>query len=146
MKETYRDIEIEYNEPNNNWEFTLRGRERTASSLKLAKEAIDKPVPASEKEKFEPVKGWLIPYCNAEPEQVTVTSVAQRYGSNHVRVRRASRTGATLEHADRFYPLNEHNALVVDEIKQITKEIGALAKKREAVQTKLRKYKFPDVQ
>lgn len=142
MKETYQGIEIVYNEQNNNWEFILRGHERAASSLKLAREAIDKPTPVSEKDKFEPVKGWLIRWHD-KPEQTTVTSVAMRYGSKHVRCRRSGRNGATLESADYFFPLNEHNATLVDELNQIDRESEALAEKRERTRARLQKYKFP---
>jgi hypothetical protein len=68
---------ITYNESEDKWEFTLRGRDRSAESLAKAKEYIDKPVPAEKAKPFEKIPAWLLDY-NRKPVQVEVTGVAER--------------------------------------------------------------------
>jgi hypothetical protein len=68
---------ITYNESENRWTFTLRGRDRSAESLAKAKEYIDKPVPAEKAKPFEKIPAWLLDY-NRKPVQVEVTGVAER--------------------------------------------------------------------
>ena len=82
MKTTYNEIEIEYNEQENIWVFTLRGRERKVNSLIAAKAAIDTP-PRDKKDAdtFERRKAFLKKWNSAIVE-VEVTSMAvSRYGS-----------------------------------------------------------------
>jgi hypothetical protein len=47
IKVTHEGVEITYDELTNQWVFELRGRERKVASLKVAKEAIDKPEPVT---------------------------------------------------------------------------------------------------
>lgn len=56
-KGTYKGVAISYNEHNDKWEFTLRGQERSASTLSKAKAVIDKPAPKNKKP-FQRFKAW----------------------------------------------------------------------------------------
>ena len=79
---TYNEVEISYNEDDSKFEFQLRGRLRSAATLKEAKEAIDK-TPKEAKKPFERFTCWLIDanmasslFGNTKPEVVEVTSFA----------------------------------------------------------------------
>ena len=48
-------ITITYNQDSDRWEFELRGKERHATTLTLAKQAIDKPAPV-DKKPFTPIE------------------------------------------------------------------------------------------
>jgi hypothetical protein len=73
----HHETTIIYNESEDKWEFTLRGRDRSAESLAKAKEFIDKPVPAEKAKPFEKITAWLLDY-NRKPVRVEVTGVAER--------------------------------------------------------------------
>lgn len=75
LKTTYGGVEIVYRDAENDWLFTLRGRERTASSLQLAKDAIDKP--ETKKNEFKRFTAFLKDYSCC-PWQVEVTGTAAR--------------------------------------------------------------------
>lgn len=49
IKTNYSGVDISYEERTDHWAFTLRGRERRASTLSLAKVAIDAPPPPGKK-------------------------------------------------------------------------------------------------
>lgn len=73
----HSDITITYNEGEDKWQFTLRGRDRSAESLAKAKEYIDKPLPPEKAKPFEKIPAWFIPYSD-EPQKVVVTGIAER--------------------------------------------------------------------
>lgn len=72
----HNDTHITYNEPENKWQFTLRGRDRSAESLAKAKELIDKPVPAGKAKPFEKIPAWFFGYSDT-PKKVEVTGIAE---------------------------------------------------------------------
>src|SRR4051812_6947269 len=72
---TYNETVIAYDESRNLWLFVLRGRERSASSLALAKEAIDKPAP-KEAKPFTKIDAWFIGYGESG-ERVEITAIAE---------------------------------------------------------------------
>lgn len=81
MKTVYDGVDVIYNESKDRWEFELRGRERHASTLGLAKKAID--APATEKNTFTRFKAYMEPQYSygrerGEYDLVEVTSEAQR--------------------------------------------------------------------
>src|SRR5687767_3440774 len=67
---------ITYNESEDKWEFTLRGRDRSAGSLVKAKEYIDKPVPAEKAKPFEKIAAWKFGYSD-KPVRVEITGIAE---------------------------------------------------------------------
>lgn len=72
---TYRGVEITYNEHSDSWLFTLRGRDKTASSLTNAKAAIDKPAP--KENNFVKFRAWLaLGYDDFDLKEATVTGDA----------------------------------------------------------------------
>ena len=72
------DIPVTYDEKENVWRFTLRGRDRSAESLAKAKEAIDKPVPSEKKSGFEKIAAIKVSSYYMEAEFGFVTSIAEK--------------------------------------------------------------------
>lgn len=56
LKQTYKKVEITYNERINKWQFEFDGAQRDAASLALAKKRIDQP------RKFKPQACWAFCY------------------------------------------------------------------------------------
>lgn len=127
IKTTYREVEIEYREWENDWYFTLRGRERSASSLKLAKEAIDKPAPKKSKP-FDHFEAWHFRYSSEAPASVTVMSVVARENrwSNSQRLRVKGKEGQCEEDAATIFPKNAVNDELVRQIIGKLKEIEVI--------------------
>jgi hypothetical protein len=78
----YDGLEIVYWEYENKWKFELRGRERSAESLKRAKEIIDKPDP-KKKNSFKRIPALILGSAligdNGDRfKKVEVTSVAEQ--------------------------------------------------------------------
>lgn len=125
MKTEYNGVEIEYVESDNKWRFTLHGRERSASSLTLAKQAIDKgPKP---KTKFEPIPAWLWNYSG--PKKVTIASLAEnsRYSRAEAWVTRDGRR--SKEGISDLYADNLANQPLVDEWLGLQKDLEAASQK-----------------
>jgi hypothetical protein len=76
---THSDVQITYNEGSDKWEFTLRGRDRSAESLAKAKEFIDRPLPKEKDKPFQRIPAWLFRY-NDEPKKVEITGIAEGRG------------------------------------------------------------------
>ena len=129
MNVIHNGVNIEYNETDNTWEFTLRGRERKAYSLAQARGTIDKPVSEKTEKTFVPVKGWFIESYGSKVQEATATSIAaSRYGSQRVRLTIQGKS--TVENLRCFFPLNEKNAKKVDELRQLQTQIEALQAQR----------------
>jgi hypothetical protein len=81
----YADVDITYSESTNKWVFELRGRERIVDSLKLAKEAIDKPEPKG-KNSFKRISAFILASKDYSAtyyfEAVAITSVAEQKSYN----------------------------------------------------------------
>jgi len=109
MKTTYREIEITYQEQENNWLFELRGKERTAESLTAAKAAIDAP-PPKEKDSFDKIEAWV--YEGNTFKRCTVTSKAHcRYDDNRYWVSLAE--GVTKRGCMKRFQANHYNIFPV---------------------------------
>ena len=83
-KTIYREVEIAYDENSNRWKFELYGRERTAATLTLAKQAIDAPPPKDKSKVFARFQAYKKARYGKGIETVTVTSVAESTYGNGV--------------------------------------------------------------
>lgn len=121
------DVPITYNEGENRWTFTLRGRDRSAESLAKAKEYIDKPLPPEKAKPFEKIPAWFFPY-NDEPQKVVVTGIAEgRWYSSDVTVW-ITNNGKRSKESARFYifPQNGTNDALAAQILAARAEISKL--------------------
>lgn len=123
----HSDITITYNEGEDKWQFTLRGRDRSAESLAKAKEYIDKPLPPEKAKPFEKIPGWFFPYSD-KPQKVEITGIAERrYRSEAVWI---SISGKRQKENINYhvYPSNSKNDTLIEEILAAQKEIEKLQK------------------
>lgn len=146
---TYSDIEIVYREDDNRWVFTLRGRERSAESLALAKAAIDRPEPKKKGGNFTPVEAWYDGSGYGASingfRRVTITSIAEvfsRYGSG-AEVWIKDKGGRSKVGADRVYPVGEPNDAVVEQLNDLAKASDTLEKRINATRGKLKAFVVP---
>ncbi len=136
---THNGIEIVYNEASSLWEFTLRNREYGFTSLKLAKERIDRPVKEAKEQNFEPVNGWVLSWTCTDAVEGRVTSIAQnRYGAARVRFVKKGASAATTEDMSSFFPDNEHNRPLIDAVLKLSAQIGTLTTLRSTTRGKLK--------
>jgi hypothetical protein len=139
---TYEDIEIVYDESENVWRFTLRGRERSAESLAKAKEAIDKPVPADKAKPFQRVRAIHLNYSNT----ITlgeVTSIADGPSYRDKEVWFLSSKGdRSKKSASDIYADSSANMQLVAESQALYKEADALRKKAESTLKKMQHLKI----
>lgn len=119
------DTTITYNESENRWTFTLRGRDRSAESLAKAKEYIDKPLPPEKAKPFEKIPAWIIRY-NDRPEKGEITGIAERrYGREQVWVTvDGKRSKETVSYT--VYPSNPKNDKLIEQILAAQVEIDKL--------------------
>ena len=131
MKETYNGVEIVYSEENNRFEFELRGKERFASSLKLAKEAIDKPVAGPAGKKFTPVRALFRVFNGVHAG--TITSIAESgYRSHQVWFVRDENKSRSKEALSDMCEESKSNLQLYAESKALDKEADTLRKKAAA--------------
>lgn len=144
---TYKSVVIQYDEWNDEWKFEVNGREKVATSLRLAKEGIDKaPKP---RKPFERVEVWQSKGSRGF-EKVFITSIAavetnSRYSrGDEVWVsdegQRSKRSASSL------YPLSTFNNNKVAEIEEIDKQIADLMEKRAFKVQELDPYKIPEAE
>lgn len=155
IKITHNGVEIVYNESQNVFEFTLRGRERSAPSLAKAKEAIDKvPDPKDPNEKpFERIKcycdGGYFDKDGTGHAIVEVTSVADGKGYYGGPEFWASGEGSGYSrgkklrskvYGSHLFPVNDKNTAIIEQLKvkyaeraKLDEEIEALKKKRQQI-------------
>ena len=133
---THKGIKILYDEAKNRWEFELRGRDRFASTLALARDAIDKP-PPKETPAFTPVechsksfRGWEI---------VRVTSVASDEGYNNAMVWVSAKDKSrSKESSHQLYPVGMgNNDKIVKQWKEIEEQKKILLSKLSDLESKL---------
>lgn len=136
----YKGTDITYNEHENRWEFTLRNKDRHAGTLTLAKEAIDKPVPA-DKKPFKRFDVYIQDGWGSAPKKATVTSLAAegRYTRREAWVNTTEKnnrrvcgtTGITDKRQkvllDNMYLFNDHNTKLVEQIAANNKEAQRLS-------------------
>ena len=137
MKTVHNSIEISYNEEKDVWEFTLRGRSRSAQSLSKAKEAIDKEPPEKRTQTFPRFDAYIFTYGH-EDKIVSVTSIADDpYRATTYFWISSKDKSRSKEPASNLFPVNEHNTGVVAEIRRVRKEIDGLEKQKAAWHAKL---------
>ena len=145
MKTTHNGIEITYDENRNVWTFELRGRERSAVSLVAAKAAIDAP-PPKEKKPFQRIEAWVLyQYGSAEPQRVTITSIAEgpSWRTGHEVWITDNKKARQKVSASSVYPVGEHNDARVSEYIDLGLRIEQLQEEREKVHAKLTAYRVP---
>ena len=139
----YDGITISYDERDDVFRFILRGRNRSANSLRQAKEFIDKPVPESVKKKtFEPTQAYYQGRYSGDFafEEVTVTSVAEdsRHGiSLWIKDANGNRS---KEGTYAVFLKNDANAKIIQQIKDITKQINDLEEQRSTLKDSMAKF------
>ena len=135
IKFTHDGTLITYNEQENKWKFTLRGRDRSAESLAKAKEFIDKPLPAEKAKPFEKIPAWLFKYDGDTPARIDVTGIAEGRGYGGGEYVWINHKGARSKEAVRFsiYPSNPKNDEIVqrvsakrEAVKSLQEEISTL--------------------
>lgn len=139
MKETYKDIVIEYREKQNDWLFLLRGVERTASSLTLAKEAIDKP-PSVKDKTFTRTPCWFESRWEAGWVEVEVTSIVaprphELEPCDCWVVHDGNRSKETMRY---LFPKNPHNDALMVKIMDLCAQIKALAEEKNKLTKQLK--------
>ena len=140
---TYGGVEIVYNERSDVWRFTLRGRERSASTLAKAKEAIARPEP---KEKaFEPTDAYFCRYGGGA-KLARITSLADGSGYGGIQVWCTIGGQRTKESLGDFYEVSPENDLILAECKAIDEQIEKLNSKRNAKFRGMKKLSIPGVE
>lgn len=119
----HSDITITYNEGENKWTFTLRGRDRSADSLAKAKEFIDKPLPPEKAKPFEKIPAWFFRYSSA-PKKIEVTGIAEGRGYGGDDKVWISEKGVRSKESVRLaiYPQNPKNDQIVQTIVEKMKQ------------------------
>jgi hypothetical protein len=77
IKTIYKGIDIIYNESFDRWTFTVNNRDRSATTLTLAKESINISFKAKKSNIFTPVKAYYKVSYLDDYEEVVVTSIAE---------------------------------------------------------------------
>lgn len=117
----HSDVTITYDEQQNKWLFTLRGRDRSADSLAKAREFIDKPVPRDKAKPFQKIPAWFFRY-GEPPVKIEITGIAEERsysGGERVWIKcKRSRSKESVAYA--IYPQSTKNDALVQQI--ITKE------------------------
>ncbi len=134
---THDGIVITYDEQQNKWCFTLRGRDRSADSLAKAKEIIDKPVPKEKAKPFEKIAAWFFRYSDL-PKKIEVTGIAENrsYGGQQVWINcEGNRSKESAAYT--IYPQNEKNDSLIAQIVAKENEIIAARKTVDALKRKL---------
>ncbi len=129
IRHTHKTVVITYDEDANLWRFTLRGRDRSASSLTLAREAIDKPEPKKSKP-FEKIKAWECRYGDM-PSRVEVTGIAEGRGyagegDSFVWITDAQRRRRKESVKLHIFPSNAKNDAIAEQITARRKEMAKL--------------------
>lgn len=136
------DTTITYDESEDRWTFTLRGRDRSAESLAKAKEYIDKPLPPEKAKPFEKIPAWFFPYSD-RPHKVEITGIAERrYGYEQVWITcEGKRKKENVSHS--VYPSNTKNDALVQQVLAAQQEIDKLKKSIEDSKSHLQPLVLP---
>lgn len=143
---THNGVVITYDERFNKWTFTLRDREREASTLALAKEAIDRPV--KEKNVFKRVPAWsngCYANCTGRFERAEITSISAGGKINVVFNEKNPRKLSQREQTrpEYVFPQNPQNDALIAEHTKLLDEYQALGQKLSEVCKKLQHYVLP---
>lgn len=124
LKVVHNLTTVKYDEETNMWSFELRGKYRQTTSLRLAKDIIDKPSPKNSK--FEPIKAFYRPSYSDTAELLTVTSVADN-GRHYWTLNVDGKRGK--HYATEFYAYSPGNIALHETAEQYRKEVDGLRKK-----------------
>ena len=133
-------VEISYNERDNVWEFELRNRNRQATSLALAKQAIDTP-PKPDKKTFKRIPVYVAYGQNYEKAEITSLTTT-RYSGYEAWVTYAEGNMKGKRERKSMYYLfldNDHNKALIEQGLAVWKEINALQAKRNDLTGKMDK-------
>lgn len=136
IKVEHRGVEITYDEYADVWKFELRGRERSAKSLKNAKETIDKPEPKSKKP-FTPVKAYYIQSHSTSVKAVEITSLAEESGRPKAwtKDKHGSREKVSLSD---LYEVSAHNQELIGALRDEDKTLEEARSRQVAMRKKLK--------
>jgi hypothetical protein len=133
----YSGIIIAYDEKDNRWRFTLRGRDRSAESLAKAKEYIDKPKPEDKKEKpFERIKAFRFSYGGTVLVG-EVTSIAERGYSNLKAWFVGPGHNRSKEAAYSLYPMTSENEALLKQWKVLEEQRLSITKDQSDIVNKM---------
>lgn len=141
---------ITYDEGRDLFCFELRGRQRTAESLRKAKEAIDAP-PPKQRKPFARFKAWnrqSVSWGTSDYVEVEVTSIAEeRYAGQAMEVWINNSVAQYRQRAKvsvyDIFPRNEKNDAIIAEWKERHERIKALQTEQQATVKKLKPYVIP---
>ena len=139
----HSDTTITYNEREDKWQFTLRGRDRSADSLAKAKEYIDKPVAAEKAKPFEKIDAWFFEYTD-DPKKVQVTGIAESRYSSSPEVWINSKEGRKrVQVRYKLFVANEQNDTTVGQMVARKNQIDLLRKEISNLKEKLIQLEIP---
>lgn len=129
ITETYHDVEIRYRENDNLWAFELGGREKTADSLRGAKQAID--TAPKEKKKVVRFEAYLVGLGRTTLEKVTVGACTKDYkGRPQFWITDAKGSRSKVE-AGALLKISAANDVIAQEVRALTVRVIELQKQRE---------------
>ena len=133
----HHSIAITYSEHKNWWVFTKDGRERHASTLALAKEAIDKP-DTEQKKPFNKVECWFEDHGEGYVK-VTVTNIADSPAwRSHPEFWIIKGKDRSKRGGNNLYPCNPLNDMLIAQLEDYRKQERELSEKRDKVFEKLK--------
>jgi hypothetical protein len=136
----YPPVEISYNEHNDTWEFELRNKQRQATTLALAKQAIDKP-PLPDKKTFERIPVYVA--YGQKYERAEITSLVQtKYSSYEAWVTyldgnmKGKRERKSMYY---LYAITDDNRALINQVDALWTQIEGLQRKRNEITSQLPK-------
>lgn len=141
IKLTHNGVEIVYDEKDNLFRFELRGRQRSATSLLKAKEAIDKqPTEKEKKAAFQRTRCWtkenMWSRGGSEWRIIEATSVADGYTGAYVWTVDGQKQRAKYRASD-LVPCSPENDRKIEELRQAEKQIAELDERNSKAWEKL---------
>lgn len=126
IQQTHAGIVITYDERENKWTFTLRGRDKSSNSLADAKAIIDKPVPKDKAKPFQKIPAWFFKY-NDGVKKIEVTGIAENSYTHqeYVWINDDGRRSKEAVRAN-IYPQTETNDICVGHIIAKEEQIAKL--------------------
>ena len=129
----YGGIDVAYEERGDKWTFTLRGKERSASSLTLAKAAIDAPPPKDEAP-FKRVECYRGDYGRYTVVVVTsATAYKDDFRYRHAGDEGRRNKGTQTGYGSQLYPVTPENTAKIEQIKALIEQKDKLAQQAESI-------------
>lgn len=139
----HEGIAITYDEGRDLFTFELRGRQRTATSIRKAKEAIDAP-PPKDKKPFTRFQAWVNSHWDGW-QRVDVTSIGEPTCFGEARdvwvVDKNKRR--TRERQDKIYPCSPHNDALAAQWMDLDAQVKKLEDQKRAIQKRMKSYEIP---